>query len=310
MEAVDSFPRWDSFMKDLSDLIDEPTATVKDDTGEENGVMCDLDERRLQRTQELVEALRSGKNGLDSIIGDRRYRLRTYPKCFGMVLLLQTLEQLSVREADWQTWFFVFSFFFFFFSLFLFFFFSAISSPFSQCAVGKDFVSFLVKKNFVPSVDAAVEFGKLLLRLGLIHHVVNEHDFKNDELFYRFRSDDSTEDQQRGPTVAQLSIGCNVAKMGPLETKLPLFGWKQIFALLRADTCTLYEFASELAPEPSRIIKISKCTARVQEDNLAKKGTYGFSVTLENETFHYCAQKSKDQEAWYDSYGWLMNGTR
>ena len=76
-QAIASFPQWDSFMTDLSNLIDSP------ETDGEQEDVCDLTNGKLKRTKKMVETLRAGKGGLDSIIADRKYHLRTYRKCFG-----------------------------------------------------------------------------------------------------------------------------------------------------------------------------------------------------------------------------------
>lgn len=39
--------------------------------------------------------------------------------------------------------------------------------------------------------DEAVALGRRLLERGLVHHVLDEHDFADDTLFYRFRADDA-----------------------------------------------------------------------------------------------------------------------
>ena len=171
--------------------------------------------------------------------------------------------------------------------------------------VGKELVHYLVEGNFVPDEAAAIEFGQLLARLDLIHHVVDEHEFKNDDLFYRFRSDDSPEEKAKGPSVAQLSIGCSVAEQGFLQLKLPFFGWRQVYCLLRADECKLYRFASDLSPSPSDVLDLTSCTAVVQEELTAKKDHYGFSIRVDDKngesTTNFCAHKSKDQEEWLEA---------
>jgi potassium-dependent mechanosensitive channel len=82
----------------------------------------------------LVERMR-GPSGL--AIGDRRHRLRVYPRCF----------------------------------------------------VGSDAVGWLVRHEGLRR-EQAVAVGELLVERNLLHHVLDEHTFHDDALFYRFRADD------------------------------------------------------------------------------------------------------------------------
>ena len=53
-----------------------------------------------------------------------------------------------------------------------------------DCFVGREAVDRLVRHQAVDRADA-VWLGQRLMALGLISHVVDEHDFKDSELFYR-----------------------------------------------------------------------------------------------------------------------------
>ena len=55
-----------------------------------------------------------------------------------------------------------------------------------QCFIGTELVDCLVKhKGFME--EEAIALGQILLKQGLISHVCNDHDFKNEFLFYRFQ---------------------------------------------------------------------------------------------------------------------------
>jgi EAL domain-containing protein (putative c-di-GMP-specific phosphodiesterase class I) len=67
---------------------------------------------------------------------------------------------------------------------------------YEECFVGREAVDWLVLHQRVSRVEA-VQLGQRLVALGLISHVVSEHDFEDAELFYRLAS----------PAVANLSAG-------------------------------------------------------------------------------------------------------
>lgn len=54
-----------------------------------------------------------------------------------------------------------------------------------QCFVGSELADWL-KQNKHVLIEEAVALGQNLLKYGLIYHVHNDHDFKNEFLFYRF----------------------------------------------------------------------------------------------------------------------------
>jgi len=56
--------------------------------------------------------------------------------------------------------------------------------------IGKDLVDWLIKNKFSGNREQAILLGQRLFRLNLIHHVSNEHEFKDEYLFYRFFQDE------------------------------------------------------------------------------------------------------------------------
>lgn len=58
--------------------------------------------------------------------------------------------------------------------------------------VGSEFVHWLIQTGEAANVEEAVRLGQALLESGIIHHVCDDHQFKNELLFYRFRYDDGT----------------------------------------------------------------------------------------------------------------------
>ena len=60
---------------------------------------------------------------------------------------------------------------------------------YKQCIVGSDVCEYLIN-SLELSIEQAVSLGQRLMDEKWIHHVVDEHPFKNDRLFYRFYWDE------------------------------------------------------------------------------------------------------------------------
>lgn len=57
------------------------------------------------------------------------------------------------------------------------------------CFTGTNAINWLMKYENLTR-DAAIQLGKILVKHKRIHHVHDEHDFKDDFLFYRFYEDE------------------------------------------------------------------------------------------------------------------------
>ncbi|NES02481.1 MAG: mechanosensitive ion channel [Okeania sp. SIO2F4] len=60
---------------------------------------------------------------------------------------------------------------------------------YSKCFVGSEAVKWLMETQKL-NLNQAISLGQLLIDRGLIHHVVDRHGFKNQNLFYRFYEDE------------------------------------------------------------------------------------------------------------------------
>jgi small-conductance mechanosensitive channel len=58
-----------------------------------------------------------------------------------------------------------------------------------RCFIGREAIDWLTRHERLTR-DEAVALGRLLVERGLVRHVLDEHDFKNTELFYRFAADE------------------------------------------------------------------------------------------------------------------------
>jgi small-conductance mechanosensitive channel len=73
-----------------------------------------------------------------------------------------------------------------------------------RCFVGREAVDWLVRELRVPR-DEAIAFGRLLVERGLVHHVLDEHGFRDGNFFYRFRADEEEMAREMdGARVAQI----------------------------------------------------------------------------------------------------------
>jgi hypothetical protein len=63
---------------------------------------------------------------------------------------------------------------------------------YQACFAGHEMVDWLLKKGEVESRREAVAMMQKLIDHGVLHHVCDDHVFKDDKLFYRFRKDDGT----------------------------------------------------------------------------------------------------------------------
>ena len=59
-----------------------------------------------------------------------------------------------------------------------------------RCFLGREAVDWLVDREQMTRAEA-VALGRRLVAHGLVRHVLDEHDFKDAPLFYRFRADDA-----------------------------------------------------------------------------------------------------------------------
>ncbi|MGF1457421.1 MAG: mechanosensitive ion channel domain-containing protein [Leptolyngbyaceae cyanobacterium] len=63
---------------------------------------------------------------------------------------------------------------------------------YTRCFVGSDAVRWFMQRQLA-SREEAIRLGQILVERGIIHHVIDEHTFKDDHLFYRFFIDEAIE---------------------------------------------------------------------------------------------------------------------
>ncbi|CAJ0935473.1 unnamed protein product [Ranitomeya imitator] len=65
-------------------------------------------------------------------------------------------------------------------------------STIPKCFHGNELVSWLMENGEIGKPEEGVNLGQALLENGIIHHVSDKHQFKNEQVLYRFRYDDGT----------------------------------------------------------------------------------------------------------------------
>lgn len=56
---------------------------------------------------------------------------------------------------------------------------------YKTCFVGSDAVKWMTANGIAGSTGTAVQIGNSMLEAGLLHHVVYEHSFQDQNLYYR-----------------------------------------------------------------------------------------------------------------------------
>jgi len=95
-----------------------------------------------------------------------------------------------------------------------------------KCFVGSEAVDVLIAQGAAANRTDAVELGNALLNSGVFHHVLKEHSFKDEPLFYRFRDDEDSGEVATNFKGEQVSWGDflgNLSSAGnqPLQPGIP-----------------------------------------------------------------------------------------
>jgi pyruvate/2-oxoglutarate dehydrogenase complex dihydrolipoamide dehydrogenase (E3) component len=93
------------------------------------------------------------------------------------------------------------------------------SKTYPQCFVGREAVAQLVGEGIANDEEDAVHIGNMMLNAGVFHHVLDAHPFKNEDLFYRFLSDEDHGSLARKPDGSAVSWADFVAPLTSAEDK-------------------------------------------------------------------------------------------
>ncbi|XP_030839118.1 DEP domain-containing mTOR-interacting protein [Strongylocentrotus purpuratus] len=134
---------------------------------------------------------------------------------------------------------------------------------YQRCFVGKAVVDWIVQHEGIKDRAKAVELMNILQKYNIIHHVCDDHLFKDEMLFYRFRVDDNTfkDNRESRSIVHGTAIFHRVTSetsSSPLLKPHTEFGHKYadsfygaelVSWLLRVNTCTSREEATRLGKD-------------------------------------------------------------
>jgi len=164
-----------------------------------------------------------------------------------------------------------------------------------KCFIGSEAVTFFLTTHFCNTIPQAVALGQELMDGDYLHHVTDEHTFKNEHLFYRFRDDEN----YVGPSVAKLLMDGNITASSDLDMK-GVFLWKERFVLLEANEKKIYVYHSNLSSNPSAIIDLKQGILETAECE-CKSGSYCFTLSDGKQKWVLCAFNSKTQLVWLEA---------
>jgi len=87
------------------------------------------------------------------------------------------------------------------------------SKTYPNCFVGSEAVAKLIGEGIASDEEDAVRIGNMMLNAGVFHHVLDAHPFKNENLFYRFLSDEDHGSVARKPDGSAVSWADFVAPL-------------------------------------------------------------------------------------------------
>jgi len=161
-----------------------------------------------------------------------------------------------------------------------------------KCFIGSEAVTFFLTTPHCKTITEAEALGQQMMDADMIHHVFDEHPFKNESWFYRFRNDEEV----KSLSVAKVTKDGPVAAQGDLIIKGTLF-WNKRYFVLRSDEKKLYYFETSLSSFPSKVIDLANIMLEVAECP-CKTGSYCFTITDGKNSYVLCAEASKVQLAW------------
>jgi len=169
---------------------------------------------------------------------------------------------------------------------------------YKNCFIGRELVDWLISRSIAFSRSEARMIGDRLFDAGRIRHVVDQHRFEDNYLFYRFLSDEPALD---GPSVQKLS---SLEKQNVHKGSVLLKGtWKynRVYAMLWREGKKLYLFDSELSVAPRKIVDLARFKYSVSECSICKKGYLCLRLEGAEELVVICVERAEQQDEWLHS---------
>lgn len=171
----------------------------------------------------------------------------------------------------------------------------------AKCFVGSAAVDWMVEKGHAASREDAVSVGNQMIESDIIHHVSDEKSFQDDNVWYRYREDESNYDG-----MSYMGQKKNCSKAGLLSYKKGGLGsgWADRFVVItEGDQPRWLHYESEHASKPSKIIDLKQVGLDVAECEDCKKDFHCFTISGRAAGIHdtYCTSQSKDQQSWLDA---------
>eukprot|EP00051_Salpingoeca_urceolata_P026463 m.477390 g.477390 ORF g.477390 m.477390 type:complete len:277 (-) comp20830_c0_seq1:888-1718(-) len=151
---------------------------------------------------------------------------------------------------------------------------------YKNCFVGSEVVKFVESSGRASSRSEAVDLASLLVVGGFAHHVCDDHEFKDQELFYRFYEGDGETSVRK---VADKALHLDwVAQAGMLRSK-------ELYLALCPEDNALYVYHSDIASEPTRTMSFEDVAAKQISD--LGQDEVGFMLVITDAQGHKTKEK-------------------
>jgi len=186
--------------------------------------------------------------------------------------------------------------------------------------VASAFVQWLCNNTaHVATADEAIAIGKLLVASNMVHHVVDDHEFKNEYLFFRYRCDDETEENSiynkldsalwHGWLFSMSSRAHKVTfRPNYFVLSNPSSALEFSVTSAKETPATLYEYASDLASTPISSVVVTPGSTVRQVEGSKDGQEYGLVLTFPSTVIGkkdveltFYVESGDDQNHWTES---------
>ncbi|RDD39738.1 Glutathione peroxidase [Trichoplax sp. H2] len=166
---------------------------------------------------------------------------------------------------------------------------------YAKCFIGSEAVDWFVKENLADDRKEAIKVGQQILDTGIIHHVVDDHNFKDGYLFYRFKEDDPP-NSNTGPSAKTVTGECGSYSMY-MERK-GMFMNSRSFYVVAPSQEFLFKYGSELDPYPKRAFPLKEMTVASVTSNDDTAIEITFDEGSQYQDMMLLVPNENDQLAW------------